>query len=275
MKAPTLTLTIIISITFILTSLLGGACDDDARANSDGDSDADSDGDADSDSDADSDADADPAQGQDSDGCESLLTAVLRDFPNGHPDFYHTGLAVATTGMVLPTLGANEKPVKGSAEFYSAHFDEWYVTNDAVNREFSTTIQLTEEETGLFVYDSTAFFPLDGLGFGHDISKYPEHNFLFTTELKLNFVYENGQTFTFRGDDDLWVFINGVLAIDVGGIHSKVKASVNIDDFNNINGLGMIPGRKYTMHIFHAERNPTQSNFRIETTIGCFSPIVV
>jgi fibro-slime domain-containing protein len=55
----------------------------------------------------------------------------------------------------------------------------------------------------------------------------------------------------------------------------RMSAEVNIDDFNSINGMGMVWGRTYPMRIFHAGRNPTQSNFHITTSIGCFTTPIV
>jgi fibro-slime domain-containing protein len=102
------------------------------------------------------------------------------------------------------------------------------------------------------------------MGFGHEGFA---HNFHFTTEIHTRFEYQGGETFTFTGDDDLWLFINGRLAIDLGGLHPSLSATVDLDA--QAATLGITPGHEYAMDIFHAERHTDASNFRIETTIEC------
>jgi fibro-slime domain-containing protein len=152
-------------------------------------------------------------------------------------------------------------------------FAQWYNTTPNVNIEIPGQLTLAETPpgSGISVFDTTAFFPIDGQGFGTTPGQ--THNYSFTTEIHVRFTYQAGQKFTFRGDDDLWIFVNGKLALDVGGQHQALQGTIDFDV--QAAALGITAGGVYPMDIFHAERQTTDSNFRIETNITCFEPGVV
>ena len=87
------------------------------------------------------------------------------------------------------------------------------------------------------------------------------HNFGFTMKIQATFEYVPGQYFEFLGDDDVWVFINNRLVVDIGGQHAQVKGSVDLDT------LGLQAGGTYNFHIFYAERHVSSSNFKMRTSI--------
>jgi fibro-slime domain-containing protein len=116
------------------------------------------------------------------------------------------------------------------------------------------------------------------------------HNFYFTTEVQYWFKYEANTlaTLDFLGDDDVWVFLNNRLAVDLGGVHVPSAGSVTIDAVaGTVNAtmrdgrgfpmfenppiprpgttaqFGLVPGNVYMISIFHAERQVDGSSFQL------------
>ncbi|HEX3019049.1 MAG TPA: fibro-slime domain-containing protein [Chitinispirillaceae bacterium] len=207
------------------------------------------------------------------------LAVTLRDKGYG-PDFGIVncdGGENITPGMVQPRLGADGKPVKTKGACQTDSFPKWFVAENLSNgytNEICYNITLEKNEDGLYEYDSDAFFPLDSFLYLDDARKVKnpnytldkasdgqQHNFWFTMELTASFEYVKGQTFYFRGDDDVWVFIDSQLAVDLGGLHMAAAGSVRLDN------LRLKAGQTYNFKLFFAERKCCDSNFRIVTSI--------
>lgn len=174
----------------------------------------------------------------------------MRDFTDAHPDF--EGALGDDRGLVSDDLGSDGKPVyaggAGATTTHgSEHFDQWFRDVAGVNESVSFAIRLTNMGGNVFSYDNQEFFPIDGQLSGNQGR---EHNYHFTYELHTRFTYKGGEVFQFTGDDDLFVFINKRLAMDLGGVHAPESAEADLDDMAD--ELGITPGNTYDLDFFFA-----------------------
>ena len=209
----------------------------------------------------------------------TTLTGTVRDFKPGplvpgstNPDF-ESGIGGVVTGLVSSTLtGSSPTPISFGAPGYitsAASFAEWY-GSAAPSVSHSITLTETAAGSGIFAYSNSAFFPIDGMLLGD----YPGsgHNFHFTYQIHATFGYlpGTGQTFSFSGDDDVWVFFDKKLGIDLGGVHGSAGASVDMD---TLFGAGKAAGN-YDFDFFFAERHTSGSNFSISPSLAIEPPAV-
>lgn len=210
---------------------------------------------------------------------KSLNEGGHRDFQRYESEDPEFTLTSERGVIVEDTIGEDNKPVyKPGAEgskttTTKTNFDMWYRDVPGVNMSMSYPITLRDPDgDGVYTFarnltNDQSFFPIDGKLFGNEGY---EHNYHFTYEIHTEFTYvpgteESPRVFTFKGDDDVFVFINKKKVIDLGGIHAEETQSVNLDEVAST--IGLEEGETYELSLFFAERNVVQSNFQIDTSI--------
>ncbi len=199
-------------------------------------------------------------------GAGRKLIENWRDADN-RPICYHIAETYPAPGDVAGQWGPLDTGGIESVE----SFRSWYNDTPGLNMSALLTITLVLQPDGTYLFDNDldpvyedlgGFFPIEDKLFGNP-GGYPDRNFHFTFELHGDFEYDAnaGQVFKFSGDDDVWVFIDGELVIDLGGVHSSKEQYIDLDRLN------LEPGASYRLDFFFAERHRTQSNFQIVTNL--------
>lgn len=176
-------------------------------------------------------------------------------------------MTASTLTSGLPTAGPNI----GLGASSNANFAKWYVDSPGFNVSSPFSLTLNESSPGVFSYASSSFFPIDGMLFGNQGRS---HNYHFTLLLQglLSFADPTAGpdfSFSFTGDDDLWVFVDGKRFIDLGGVHGAASASFTEE---NLKAAGLVAGTQYDLDIFFAERHTVASNFNITTSLALAPP---
>jgi fibro-slime domain-containing protein len=226
------------------------------------------------------------------------LPVIYRDFkgfdePGGHPDFQRF-IGAGEAGIPAPMLDMTGKPahamgprrltVNGDPGYTDKdYFAIWWRDNPAYNRTFREQLVFMRGAAGTYQYGSNAFYPLEGRGFGPYMGSPAKggghRNFHFTSEVRHWFEYRGGERLDFTGDDDVFVFINKRLTVDLGGTHMAVTGRVTLDATTGAARvcdlaspcvaaertieLGLAIGSVYEMVVFQAERRTDESNYRL------------
>jgi len=184
----------------------------------------------------------------------------------------------ASKGLVKTTLDARGRPVwtgKVDCDIGTAlhspgnWFDTLVIAGTRVNAFKCVPVTLTlDAADGYYKFASSAYFPLNqatSVPYGPATGT----NFHFAMHAKASFEYVRGLTFKFKGDDDVWIFIDKKLALDLGGQHGEMSGDIDLDK------LGLVEGKSYQFDMFYSERHQTGSNMGIQTTMNLVPTVEV
>jgi len=159
--------------------------------------------------------------------------------------------------------GAAQSPGKNVKS--NATFNSWFHdTPQTKNVPF--TIALTSIGNGAYSYSNSTFFPVDNNGWDANCNVKNKHNFNFCFEAHFRFGYMGGETITLGGNDDIWLFVDNKLVIDLGSIHPDASATVNLDNIPGLQKSTPTQSYSYRVDLFYCNRQNSNSKFSIKTT---------
>lgn len=188
------------------------------------------------------------------------VNVIYREFSSSHPDFDVSPCVALGTGVgtVMPQL-ENWKPIASQAFTDScvSHFAYWYSDEHPSDSTVVQTLRLYANSSGQF----SNHFGTDGDAF---VSPEDETPAFFTSEIHYWFVYDAAAQvdLTFGANDDVWVFVNGRVALDMGGVQETQLKTLTIDETSQT-AFALEDGQSYRISIFHASRSNSPPSLQI------------
>eukprot|EP01133_Synstelium_polycarpum_P012215 gene12215-14304_t len=213
------------------------------------------------------------------------LKAMIYDQLPGWNGNFEPAPGQLTTGLVNPILnsalraptlkdnGNQTKDIQYQGRIIEPNLFPSFFAPSPINKMVPYDLKFTLSAAGTYVIDFSEFFPIDNLGWDEDPNNRiwtdfnrVYHNYHFCLRLNSYFTYQGYETFKFRGDDDVWVYIDNRLVVDLGGLHPAALGQVNLGS----SSLNLIKGKTYNFDFFYCERHTPYSTMRIETNLDLF-----
>lgn len=152
------------------------------------------------------------------------------------------------------------------------HLDYWFDVNDEDGNKIVNDMNGVDGWGG--GKNAPGYFPFNKPEDSSDISKL---NYGFGTKLEIQFTLtQDGQIktinnsnekrdiqFNFKGDDDVWVYIDGNLVLDMGGAHSQTEGNINFK--SRIARVGSVIKGPFNNHNLYQETEPSEKSFTLSS----------
>jgi fibro-slime domain-containing protein len=179
-----------------------------------------------------------------------------------------------TRGMVQDSLyfdaaKGKKYPRSGAVDFCSSQLEKWFDPAASRSAACGTLFFRNVGDTlrPVWKFDSKAFFPVDSISPQRTVTlpngNVVANDFAYCMEINASLDYAGGETLKIGGDDDTWVYLDGRLAVDQGGVHFAKEETIALDTLPFLKGK---QGRSLDLDVYYCSRQPATATFGMEAT---------
>lgn len=163
-------------------------------------------------------------------------------------------------GNVVNDTAATFGAANNGGIFSNSSFSQWFSDVPGTNVSQRIVLNMVKDAAGVYSYTATDFTPIDGEMYGNQNAAH-NRGFTCSVDAVSNYKSCGGQFIEYAGSNDGWLFVNGKLAMDLGGTHADGKQTVLLDR------LGLTDGSEVRIQFFYAQRTSANAKFSLRTNM--------